>query len=369
MEKLASYEKIVLFNYNEELKLQLEVLGMKRKFFPELNLSIADTLNNIGQIYFTLAHCNDDLEYYKIAVKYYKDALEIKKSTLSYNDLSIADTINNLGNAYSYLDKDEALINFEIAMNIYDENLFESSFQYASILYNYGMLCFHLKDYDYRKKSRNYLEKALEIYMKTLSENHTLIVITLNILGLIWSYFDEASKAKYYYEKATEMKKKALPARQLSIAQTFFIIGECYLDLELYGKAKEYYEASLELYRIMLTENHSLVAKLLSHNGCACFYLREFAKAKKYFENSLEIYQKLAYFKKKQEKIDNLFHIFDNFDQMVQKCTKKKPAKKYFNEVFRYIKNVVKKDDSDVDFSDDSDDSDKFWDDDLRDYL
>ena len=115
MEKLASYEKIVLFNYNEELKLQLEVLGMKRKFFPELNLSIADTLNNIGQIYFTLAHCNDDLEYYKIAVKYYKDALEIKKSTLSYNDLSIADTINNLGNAYSYLDKDEALINFEIA--------------------------------------------------------------------------------------------------------------------------------------------------------------------------------------------------------------------------------------------------------------
>ena len=69
-------------------------------------------MNNLGLVY--------DLGNFKKAIKYFKNFLESKINAPVQNDLSIADTLKNLGGAYFGLTyKEKSLYHYESALQIY----------------------------------------------------------------------------------------------------------------------------------------------------------------------------------------------------------------------------------------------------------
>jgi tetratricopeptide (TPR) repeat protein len=58
----------------------------------------------------------------------------------------------------------------------------------------------------------SYHEKALEIYQKTLPENHPDLAISYGNIGLVYNNMGEYSKALVYLERALDILQRALPS-------------------------------------------------------------------------------------------------------------------------------------------------------------
>jgi tetratricopeptide (TPR) repeat protein len=84
-------------------------------------------------------------------------------------------------------------------------------------LHNLGWVYSALGD---KNKAKEFLEKALEMYRKTLPDNHKSIADTLHNLGLVYSDLGDKIKAKEFYEKALEIYSKTLPENHPSIKRT-----------------------------------------------------------------------------------------------------------------------------------------------------
>ena len=90
---------------------------MKRKTLPKNHSSIADTLNNLGNLYYGLG------DKYK-AKELYEQALKIRKVALPKNHASMGDTLNNLGVVYKDIgDIVMAKKSFEKAFGIFKKSL------------------------------------------------------------------------------------------------------------------------------------------------------------------------------------------------------------------------------------------------------
>ena len=337
LKKLACYEKEQLLNYKKALVLQKEILELKKIIYPEDDITIADTIVNIGLAYF-------DMGQSKNAIKQYEQALKIKFKSLPNNDPAIAEIFNHLGNAYFHLNNlTKSMQLLKKAMDIY-EGLSEDCLGYANTLHNYGEVQYRL---GYKNKAKEFYEKALEMKRKTLPENHSSIAETLDNLGLVCNDLDDKNKAKEFYERALgmyretidqnhiliarilknlgnvysdlgdkkflspkseyifiknkakefleealEMYKKTLPVNDKSIADILHNLGSVYYNLDDKNKAKELYEKALEIKSKTLPDDHSSIADTLNSIGVVYSDLRDYNKAKEFFERALEVYRK-----------------------------------------------------------------------------
>ena len=188
LEKLACYEKEQLLNYNEALVLQKEILELKQKVYPKNHLSIGDTFNDIGLVYFVLGQFDS-------AIKNHEQALEIKLKSEPINEPSIAEIQNNLAIAYFHLgDTTKAMNLLKQAMNIY-QNLSKDCMGYANTLHSYARVKRFIGE---KNEAKKYFEEALEMKRKIFDENHSSIATTLHSLGCVYLDLGDKNKTKEY---------------------------------------------------------------------------------------------------------------------------------------------------------------------------
>jgi tetratricopeptide (TPR) repeat protein len=85
----------------------------------------------------------------------------------------------------------------------------------------------------------------------------------MNNLGNVYCDLGDKSKAKDFYENALEIFTKTLPDDHASIAHTFYKLGLVYSDLGDNCKAKGFYEKALEIDRKTFHENHPYIKDIL----------------------------------------------------------------------------------------------------------
>ena len=61
-------------------------------------------------------------------------------------------------------------------------------------------------------KALSFSEKALEIYQKTLPQNHPWLATSYNKIAFVHDSMGECSKALSYFERALNMCQRSLPS-------------------------------------------------------------------------------------------------------------------------------------------------------------
>ena len=142
----------------------------------EDSLEQAENYNNSGKNFYEKG------EYDK-AIEYFEQALAILRKKLGEEHLYTANTYDNLGKAY--VGKSE----FDLPLN------------YSGLPYD---------DEGIYDKAIECYEKALEIRLKKLGEEHTETVATYDNLGITYASKSEYDKAIKCLEKVLEIRTKKL---------------------------------------------------------------------------------------------------------------------------------------------------------------
>jgi tetratricopeptide (TPR) repeat protein len=116
--------------------------------------SIAEILNNLGNIYIKQGR-------YKDALHAYEEAKEINLSEFGKDHISVAGTLYNYGNLYKIPGRlDDSITALEEAKRICIKNYSENNSLIAEVWHSLG--CVYLEQHDYIK-AEEYLKKSLNI--------------------------------------------------------------------------------------------------------------------------------------------------------------------------------------------------------------
>ena len=183
----------------------------------------------------------------------------------------------------------EAVEYYEKSLEIYKKSLPENHPSLAASYNNIGSVYKSMGEYS---KALEYYEKSLEISEKSLPENHPSLATSYNNIGLVYDSMGEYSKALEYYEKSLEISEKSLPATHPDLATSYNNIGLVYDRMGEYSKAVQYYEKSLEIYKKSLPANHPDLATSYNNIGMVYQSMGEYSKALQYLERALDICQR-----------------------------------------------------------------------------
>ena len=197
----------------------------------DTSLLAASLIMNIGIIY------SNKAEYIK-GEDYFEKSLKIKERKSPDGHKSFANNYLNLGRLQTIIGKfDDALINLNIAENIYTEKLGLKSDQLIPIYLNKGALYILKMEFD---KAITYHEKALELSIRDHSKGEHFLNHIYENLGFI-------NKKLGNYTKAIEWLKKAEQINNTAKAEiiNFRTIAFCYEETGELEKAKRYYELAI----------------------------------------------------------------------------------------------------------------------------
>jgi tetratricopeptide (TPR) repeat protein len=180
----------------------------------------------------------------------------------------------------------EAITYYENSLEIFQKTLPENHPYLASSYNNIGLVYSNMGEYS---KALSFHEKDLEISRKTLPENHPHLATSYNNIGLVYRDMGEYSKALSYLEKALEIYQKTLPANHPLLATSYNNIGGVYYNMDKYSKALSYYEKALEILQKTLPENHPNLASSYNNIGLVYKNMGKYSKALSYYEKDLEI--------------------------------------------------------------------------------
>jgi len=187
-------------------------------------------------------------------------------------------------------DYKEALACYEKTLEVYQKTLPEDHQDLATSYNNIGQVYNSIGDY---ARALDYYQKSLEIYQKILDPKHPSLAISYNNIGLVYKFMGDYSRALESHEKALDIEQQSLPSNHPSLASSYNNIGSVYKNMGEYPKALESHEKALEIEQKTLPSNHPSLA--ISYNNIGLLYdnTGEYSKALSFYEKTLEIYQKI----------------------------------------------------------------------------
>lgn len=236
---------------------------------------IAETLDNIGEVYTSLS------EYDK-ALESLQSALTIRQQI---NDKAgIGETLNNIGYVYRLLgDYPKALELHQQALEISKE-IGNPAIE-GEALHNIAAVYAAQSDYD----------KALELYQQALAIRKEVGEKrnegrTLNNIGGVYSSLGEYSQALEYYQQALAIRRTIRD--KAGIGRLLSNIGLVYRQLSQYPQALEYYQQALPI----LQEIGDKASVGSTINGIGVIYenLGQYDKALEAYQQSLEIAKQIG---------------------------------------------------------------------------
>ena len=208
-------------------------------------------------------------------------ALEPENSTYLNAAGSVARNLAQYDQAKSYYEK---------ALDIAIKILGEEHPHVATYRNNLGLAWHDKGEYD---RAIGYYEQALASGIKTFGEEHPNVAIRRNNLGLAWQAKGEYNKAIEYYEQALTSDIKTFGEEHPDVATMRNNLGSAWHDKGEYDKAIEYYEQALTSDIKTFGEEHPDVATDRNNLGLAWQAKGEFDKAIGYFEQALKIRKKM----------------------------------------------------------------------------
>lgn len=183
------------------------------------------------------------LEQYNLALAKYEDA--------QHNE-GVADTYNNIGVVYMSMANYPAALDYYLkAMDTYERT---GNKRLANALTNIGLVYKNLSEFS---KALEYLQKALLLFEKT--GNTQGVANALGNIGNVYDDLDSTTQALEYHRRAF-LINQSLGSKK-GAANNLSSIGIIYNGIADYPKALEYLEKSLALYE-QLGDNNALAVVL-----------------------------------------------------------------------------------------------------------
>ncbi|CAF1448181.1 unnamed protein product [Rotaria sordida] len=142
------------------------------------------------------------------------------------------------------------------------------------------------------KETASFYEMSLEIYRRTLPEDHPSLANTYNNIGHMYYNMSDYSKALEFFEKAHKIREKALPPNHPDLATSYNNIGGVYNKMGDYSKTLEFYEKAHKVKEKALPPNHPDLA--ISYNNIGQVYknMGDYSKALEFYEKGQKIREK-----------------------------------------------------------------------------
>lgn len=269
---------------------------------------VADTLNNVGFIYYSLGERSKSLTFFTEAASLWQalgnqveeaeslnnlgvvyDSLGEKQKALDYYNRALvlrratghrrgeATTLTTMGLTYDSLgDKQKALEYYNLALPMWRSLNYPSG--EATTLNNIAMVYDSLGD---KQEALSYFNQALELHR--LTKNGRGVATVLNNLGAVSDSMGETQKALEYYAEALRLHKAQ--GDRGGEALLLNNIGKVYYFLDEKPKALDYYTQSLSIRRAI--KDRSGEATTLTNIGLIYDALMEKQKALEHYNLAL----------------------------------------------------------------------------------
>ncbi len=266
----------------------------------DFNFGIGRSYSCIGFVYdyqgiFDLAIQNYDsaLCYYKLAEEKYK----------IISNLKIANTYNNIGNIYNLQNKHgNALKNYFYSLQI-KRNIKDT----AGVASAYNNIAF---TFDTKKDFNNalkYYYKSLKIYNKL--NDHTHVASLYINIGVIYTNKENYPKALNYIIKSLKISKE-YDYKDL-ISKSYYNIGNIYYNQKSYKKALDYYFKSLKICE-EIKDDYTILNNYYQI-GLIYKNLNKHKEAEDYFNKSLQLSGKFSRKESISDNYRNLSDIYSNY--------------------------------------------------------
>ncbi|MEO9481847.1 MAG: CHAT domain-containing tetratricopeptide repeat protein [Ekhidna sp.] len=217
----------------------LESLLAAENSFPEENSKErANCLDAIGQVY-------NNNENKQLATQYLEQAFKMRRTLFGSQSIEAANSYNNLGQVFLKSDPLQAIIYFNRAKGIYEEQLGNSSRRALRANLNIAFAEIEQGNFD---DALEQLNNVKSIYDATYSENHPNKAYILSIIGRVYLLKGAYEEALLNQKEALQMYISLFGEKHPDVANTYFSIGEIY-------KAKSEFKVSVEFYQRAIYAN------------------------------------------------------------------------------------------------------------------
>ena len=175
----------------------LEVIGEKKNI----------PISRLGQLETALGHFDD-------AEKYYKDALAEKEHSLGKRHRDVAETLNNLGDLYYLAGKtDQCEPLYRRALEIMERD--QLNIEVCRSLNGMALL---QNDGSNRVEAEKFLQRAIHIHEKAERRDQPYYATVLTNLGILYTNLGRLPEAEGLFEKAKHVQEHCLRANHPDVA-------------------------------------------------------------------------------------------------------------------------------------------------------
>ncbi|MEP1032740.1 CHAT domain-containing protein [Ekhidna sp.] len=217
----------------------LENLLAAEGSFPEDDSNEkANCLDAIGQVY-------NNNENKQLATQYLEQAFKMRRKLFGAQSIEAANSYNNLGQVFLKSDPLQAIIYFNRAKGIYEEQLGNSSRRALRANLNIAFAEIEQGNYDDALKQLNTVR---QIYDATYNDEHPNKAYIQSIIGRVYLLKEAYEQALLNQKEALQMYISLFGEKHPDVANTYFSIGEIY-------KAKSEFKVSVEFYQRAIYAN------------------------------------------------------------------------------------------------------------------
>lgn len=217
----------------------LESLLAAESSFPDENSKEkANCLDAIGQVY-------NNNENKELATQYLEQAFKMRRTLFGAQSIEAANSYNNLGQVFLKSDPLQAIIYFNRAKGIYEEQLGNDSKRALRANLNIAFAEIEQGNYD---DALEQLNTVKHIYDLTYDQEHPDKAYIQSIIGRVYLLKEDNEKALLNQKEALQKYISLFGEKHPDVANTYFLIGEIY-------KAKTEFKVSVEFYQRAIYSN------------------------------------------------------------------------------------------------------------------
>ncbi len=236
---------------------------------------IAQTLNNLGEVYNLLREPDKALEILQQALAIRRELKDRK---------GVGETLDNLGFAYFLnTQNDKALESLQqalaISRELQDKSGESKTLSNLGLLYGVG-----LKQYP---KALETLQQALAIHQQL--GDKFLTGITLGRIGRVYESMKEYTRALEWYEKSLVVNREV--QNRAGEGESLIAVGDAYYYLEKYDRFLEFYQQALPI--IQEAKIRTLEASIFYWMGQTYLQQKQYARGLEFFQQALPISREL----------------------------------------------------------------------------
>jgi tetratricopeptide (TPR) repeat protein len=280
-----SAESIGLYHagkYDEACPLAERALEIRRRELGPDHLDVANSLNNLGNIYYFKGD-------YAKAEPLYQHALALRKKWLGPEHHQVAGLLNNL--ALIYYDQGEyekAEQVHQHVLTILEKTLGPEHPQVANSLNNLAVIYRAKGDYE---KAESIQKSVLAIREKALGSEHPLVAQTLHNLANLYDNKGDSAKAELLYQRSLAIGEKALGREHPQVASSLNSLAIIYRARGDHVKAEQFQQRALAIRENTLGSEHPHVATSLSSLADINHDKGNYTKAETLYQRALAIWE------------------------------------------------------------------------------